>query len=56
MDNAGLIELLECELDDFIIKAHQEGLSFWGILRIILSRLESLVMQADVEYYMKGGK
>ena len=53
---ADLIELLESELDLLINKAHKSGLSYWWILRVILSRLETLVMQADSEYYSKGGK
>ena len=56
MDNPELIEQLELELDSLINKAHRSGLSFWHILRVILNRLDSLVMQAEVEYYVKGGK
>ncbi len=56
MDNPELIELLESELDFLINKAHRSGLSYWSVLRIVLSRLESLVTQADAEYYIKGGK
>jgi len=53
MDNA--TELFELELDRLIQIAHK-SLSYWQILRVILSRLEPLVMQADSEYYLKGGK
>jgi len=53
MDNPDLIELLESELDFLIAKAHKSGLCYWSILRVLLSRLESLVMQADVEFLMK---
>ena len=56
MDNPELIDLFESELDFLIVKAHRSGLSYWWCLRVILSRLESLVMQADVEYYVKSGK
>jgi len=56
MDNPELIELFESELDFLINKAHRSGLSYWRILRTILPRLESLVMQADAEYHVKGGK
>jgi len=53
MDNIDEIALLEGELDMLICKAHNEGLSYWHILRVILSRLQSLVMQSDVEYWLK---
>ena len=56
MDNPEMIELLESELDFLTSKAHKSGLSYWWILRIILSRIEGLVLQADAEYYVKGGK
>ena len=56
MDNPELIELLESELDFLINKAHRSELSYWWILRVILSRIDSLVMQADCEYWIKGGK
>ena len=56
MDNPEVIKLLESELDLLIDKAHKSELSYWWILRVILSRLERLVMQADIEYYIKGGK
>jgi hypothetical protein len=56
MENPEQIELLESELDFLINKARKSGLSYWWILRVILSRIENLVMQADVEYYVKGGK
>ena len=56
MENTELAELLESELDFLINKAHRSDLSYWRILRVILSRTESLVMQADCEYYVKGGK
>ena len=56
MDNPELIELFESELDFLITKAHRSGLSFWWILRTILTRIEGLVMQADIEYHIKGGK
>ena len=56
MDNPEIIELLESEFELFVNKARRSGLSYWHILRFILSRLENLVMQADIEYYLKGGK
>jgi hypothetical protein len=56
MDNPELIDLFESELDFLISKAHRSGLSFWHILRIVLTRIEGLVMQADAEYWLKGGK
>jgi len=55
MDNADLVELAETQLDQFIHIAHKT-LSYWWILRVILSRLETLVTQADIEYYLRGGK
>ena len=56
MENPDLIELFESELDFLIARAHRSGLSYWWILRTILTRIEDLVMQADCEYYIKGGK
>ena len=53
MDNPDLIELLESEFDFLINKAHHSGLNYWQILRIILSRLEGLVMQSDAEYLLQ---
>ena len=52
MDNPDLIESLELELDMLIAKA-RKSLSYWQILRVILSRLETLVIQSDVEFWMK---
>ncbi len=52
-DDAELIELLELELDMLINKANKSGLSYWHILRVILSRLETLMMQVDVEMRLK---
>ena len=53
VDNPELIESAEIQLDQFISLAHQSGLCFWSILRVLLSRLESLVMQADAEFLVK---
>lgn len=53
MDNPDLIESAEFQLDQVISLAHQSGLCYWRILRVLLSRLESLVMQADAEFLMK---
>ena len=56
MDNPEMIDLFESEIDSLIAKTHGGGLSFWWILKIILTRIANLVMQADAEYYIKGGK
>ena len=56
MDNPELIELFESELDFLVNKAHKSGLSFWWILKVVLTRIEGLVMQSEAEYYLKGGK
>ncbi len=56
MDNPALLDLLKSEFDFLIEKSHRSGLSFWQILKVILSRIETLVMQADAEYWFKGGK
>jgi len=53
MDNPELIELAEIQLDQFIQVSHHSGLNYWQILRIILSRLEGLVMQSDAEYLLQ---
>ena len=56
MDNPDSIELFESELDFLIAKAHRSGLSFWQILKVVLTRIEDLIMQSEAEYYLKGGK
>ena len=53
VDNPETIELAEIQLDQFINLAHKSGLPYWHILRVLLSRLETLVMQSDVEFLMK---
>jgi len=56
MDNPELVNLFESEFDFLITKAHRSGLSFWQILKVVLTRIEDLIMQSEVEYYLKGGK
>lgn len=56
MDNPEAIELFEGELDVLCNKAHRSGLSWWWILRVVLSRIQLLVIQSDAEYWLKGGK
>jgi len=49
MDDADLVEKATIDLDVLITVMHKQGLSYLDILKVFLSRLESLVMQADVE-------
>ena len=49
-DNA---ELLESEAEFLIEKAHRSGMNYWQVLKIFLVKVESLVMRADQEYFMK---
>ena len=52
-DNIELIELAESEIEFLIEKAHRSGLNYWQILKIFLVKVETLVMRADEEYWLK---
>ena len=56
MDKPDLIELAECELADWVKRAHISGLNYWEILRLILLSAPKLMMQADMEYLIKLGE
>lgn len=53
MDEAELTELTENEVEFIIEKSHRSGLNYWQILKIFLVKVESLVMRADTEYFLK---
>jgi hypothetical protein len=55
-DNAELNKLADKELEFIIQKAHNSGLNYWQILKIFLRKVEMLVMLADTEYWLKGGR
>lgn len=48
------VELFEDELDLLINKAHKV-MNYWEILKAVLNRCLSLMMQAEAEYRVKGG-
>ena len=54
-DDAEAIELFEVDIDRLITVGHKQGLSYFQILKVFLSRCVQLQMQADMEYYAKGG-
>ena len=56
VDNADLIESSELLLDQYIIDAHQKGLNYWTILRIMLAKCIDLMIKSEIEYFIKGGK
>ena len=56
MDNPELIEDAEIELERLIQVFRKWGLNSWQILRMFLDYCPKLLMQADVEYFMKLGK
>lgn len=47
-----LLDLLECELDELIFKAHHTGLCYDEIKEILEHRLESLTLQGQTEQWM----
>lgn len=53
LNDAELIEQTEDHLSVVIQVAHQSGLNYWQILRIIVKKiLPQLVLQAEAEYYL----
>ena len=56
MTSPDVIELAEEEIDKLIAVCHKQGLNYWEILGIFLERCQSLRLQADAEYHLKGGK
>ena len=53
MDNAELIEQVTLTLDQQVEVAHNLGLSYWQILRILLSTNLGVMMKADAEFWQK---
>ena len=49
-------EWLEIELWRMIEHAHQNGLNYWNILRLIPDIMEQLIMKAEGEYWLKKDK
>ncbi len=56
MENADLSERTEQELGRVIWLAHREGLNYWQILRLIPNLITDLIIQAEIEYRVKGGR
>lgn len=50
MNNAEAFELLGTEQDILIQKAHRAGLNYWQILGEYLRKVDTLYIQAEVEY------
>ena len=55
INNARATELFEVDIDRLISVGRKQGLSYWQILKVFLACCVTLQMQADVEYYLKGG-
>ena len=55
-DNADTIELAETEINRLVGVIHSQGLSYWQILRLFLLACQNLYIQADTDYWLKGGK
>lgn len=51
MNDPELIEAAEDRLDDFIQKSHSSGLPYWLVLKVLVSRIPTLMMQSDAEYH-----
>ncbi len=50
------LEQASLELDELIHDLHHAGLTYWEILGEFFRKLECLYIQAQAEYYSKGGK
>ncbi len=47
---------LDLSLREAMETAHQHGVNYWDILQETLRLMDVLVLQADIEYQLKGGK
>ena len=56
MREVELIEKAEAYLSHAVDDYHNKGLSYWSLLKIFSGFTQRLIMQADAEYYIKGGK
>ena len=54
-DNAETIELFEVDIDRLINAGHKQGLNYFQLLKVFLSYCVQLQMQAEMEYFAKGG-
>ena len=55
-DRPDLLERANLEFWRVIELAHREGLSYWKILRFIPDIITDLIIKAEIEYRIKGGK
>ncbi len=56
MDRPELIGLFESEVEIIIQKARKSGLNYWQIFKLLFARCLDLMMQSEVEYFVKGGR
>jgi len=54
MSNAA--ELFDSEMNMLINKAHKAGMNYWEIFKVLYRVCETLIMQSEAEYIMKGGR
>lgn len=53
--DAETIELFELDVDRLINVGHNQGLNYFQLLKVFLSHCVQLQMQAEMEYFAKGG-